>query len=156
MSANQVTYSREDVLAAVFQDEDSEFEEDSSDEDSDLEEESNVLSGSGEEFENSSEGPNNDTPCGQAAGSRRQRVRNRTIFRLNWEVYECLDQFESNWLPKYQRPRGILVHTNDFEPVNYFTLFFPSEAFDLMSEETNRYAMQYLDTTVDFSSRFSL
>ena len=69
---------------------------DSSDEDSDLEEESNVLSGSGEECENSSEGPNNDTPHGQAAGSRRQRVRNRTIFRLNWEAYEYLDPFESN------------------------------------------------------------
>lgn len=74
------------------------------------------------------------------------RVRNpcrpRTVFRLNWEAYEDVDPFESNWLPVYQRPRSILVDTNDFKPVDYFSLLFPDEAFDLMSEETNRYAMQ--------------
>ena len=44
----------------------------------------------------------------------------------------------------------------EFQPVYYFKLFFPDEAFDFIAEETNRYAMQYLDTTIDFpaNSRF--
>ena len=46
-------YSREDVLAAVFQDEDSDFEEESSEEGSDMNEEFTVLSGSGEQTQNS-------------------------------------------------------------------------------------------------------
>ena len=142
---------REDVLTAVFQDEDSDFKEESSEEGSDTDEEFDVLSGSGEEMENSSEGHNN-TPCGRAAGSTRQRVRNCTIFRLKWEAYEYLDPFERNWVPEYQQSSGILVDAHDFEPVDYFTRYFPNEAFDLMSEETYSYAMQYLDTTVNFSS----
>lgn len=158
--ATQVTYNTEDVLAAVFQYKDSEFEEESSDQEgSDLKEVSDIdMSESGEE--SASEDENNYTTRAQTAGSGRQRVRNprraRTVFRLNWEAYEDVDPFESNWLPVYQRPRSILVDTNDFKPVDYFSLFFPDEAFDLMSEETNRYAMQYLDTTADFSenSRF--
>lgn len=154
--ATQVTYSTEDVFAAVFQDEDSEFEEESSDEEgSDLEKVSDIdMSESGEESV-SEDKNNDDTTRAQTAGSGRQRVRNpcrpRTVFRLNWEAYEDVDPFESNWLPVYQRPRSILVDTNDFKPVDYFSLLFPDEAFDLMSEETNRYAMQYLDTTADFS-----
>ena len=44
-------YSREDVLATVFQDEDSDFEEESGEEGSDTDEEFDVLSGSGEETE---------------------------------------------------------------------------------------------------------
>ena len=40
--------------------------------------------------------------------------------------------------------------------MDYFSLFFPDEALTLMAEETNRYAMQYLDSTCDFpqNSRF--
>ena len=61
---DQVRYSREDVIAPVFQDEDCDFEEESGEEGSDMDEEFDVLSGSGEETENSSEDQNDDTPHG--------------------------------------------------------------------------------------------
>ena len=52
------------------------------------------------------------------------------MFRLDWDEYEDVDPLESNWLPEFNRP--------------------PDEAFALMSDETNRYAEQYLDTSADF------
>ena len=69
---------------------------------------------------------------------------------MNWEDYDDLDLFECDWLPNYQCPRRILVDTNDFRPVDYFSLSYPDEVLTLMVEETNRYAMQYLDSTCDF------
>ena len=48
------------------------------------------------------------------------------------------------------------MDTSEFAAVDFFYLFFPNEAFELISTETKRYASQYLDSTVDFapSSRF--
>jgi len=35
--------------------------------------------------------------------------------------------------------------TSDYMPVDYFRLFFPDEAFDLIVTETNRYGEQFFD-----------
>ena len=61
-------------------------------------------------------------------------------------MYEDIDPFASDWLVDYSKRPGILVDTSDFKPVDYFKLFFPSEAFNLIANETNRYAAQYLDS----------
>ena len=76
--------------------------------------------------------------------------------KIKWEIYKDIDPFESTWLQKFTPRPGILVDTSEFAPVDYFYLLFPNEAFKLISTETNRYAIQYLDSTTDFepSSRF--
>ena len=57
-------------------------------------------------------------------------------------------------LPKFTERPGILVDATEFSPVNLFYMFFPDEAFTLISNETNRYAGQYLDTPVDFEPSY--
>lgn len=153
--ATKRNYNAEDVLEAVYQDDGSEFEEELSDEEhSDPEDMSDdAMSESG--GQSAAEGDNDtDTAHVPISSSGRRRARNprlpRTVFMLNWEDYDDFDPFECDWLPNYQRPHGILVDTSDFKPVDYFSLFFPDEALTLMAEETNRYAMQYLDSTCDF------
>ena len=42
----------------------------------------------------------------------------------------------------YQR-RGVLLDTDEYNPVDYFDLFFPNEVYELMATETNRYADQF-------------
>ena len=73
-----------------------------------------------------------------------------------WHRYDDLDDYYPQWLPEYQRHRGVLVDTADFAPVDYFQLFFPDSLFNLMETETNRYALQQLDSTNDLPlySRF--
>ena len=89
-----------------------------------------------------------------------QRRRNRRAAahgpEIQWEIYEDIDPFESTWLPKFTERPGILVDATKFPPVDFFYMFFPDEAFTLISNETNSYASQYLDTPVDLepSSRF--
>jgi len=50
----------------------------------------------------------------------------------------------------------VLIDTTDFQPVNYFKLFFPDSVFTLMSTETNQYAQQFFDSvdTLPPTSRF--
>ena len=154
-------FTTEDVLEAVLQDQESEFEEEFSDEVLSDPEGVPEVSMSDSGGESALEDKNDtDTAHAPISSSGRGRARNswlpHSIFRLNWEVYDDFDPFESDWLPKYQRPHGILVDTHKFKPVDYFSLFFPDEAFTLMVEETNRYAIQYLDSTRDLpqNSRF--
>lgn len=75
----------------------------------------------------------------------------------DWRMYDDLDDYYPQWLPEYKGQRGVLVDTSDFTPLNYFQLFFPDTLFDLMETETNRYALQQLDSTTDLPphSRFT-
>ena len=75
---------------------------------------------------------------------------------LNWDTYDGVDPYESEWLPGFTGRQGVLVDTTDFDPLKYFQLFFPEEAFVLICNETNKYATQFFDNTADFppSSRF--
>ena len=63
---------------------------------------------------------------------------------FNWLDYPDIDPWEPSWLPNFQPSRGVLVNTLNFEPVDYFKLFFPETVFKLMSVETNRYADSFL------------
>lgn len=75
---------------------------------------------------------------------------------FEWEEYPDIDPWEASWLPEFNKRRGILVDTDDFEPIHYFKLFFPDSVFDLMSVETNRYAEQFFDSPTELPtfSRF--
>ena len=63
------------------------------------------------------------------------------------KCFRCrqMGHWQSDWLPDYNRRKGVLVDTSDFMPVEYFKLFFPDEAFELITNETNRYALQLFD-----------
>ena len=76
---------------------------------------------------------------------------------FDWDLYPDEDPFYPEWLPSYQRQRRILVDTTDYNVVDYFYLFFPVEAFQLLQDQTNAYAMQFFDNTHDLpdTSRFS-
>ena len=75
---------------------------------------------------------------------------------VEWEVYEHIDPYQSEWLQDYNERRGILVDTSNFAPVDFFYLFMPDAAFELIYTEINRYALQYLDDPADLppSSRY--
>lgn len=75
---------------------------------------------------------------------------------FEWGTYDWEDPYVSDWLPAFSGTRGVLVDTTDFNPVQYFKLFFPEEAFELISNETNRYAEQFFDKPQELptSSRF--
>lgn len=66
-----------------------------------------------------------------------------------WGLYELEDLFDPNWLPEFRRRRGVLVVTDAFQPVDFFRLYFPVEALQLIADETNRYAAQYFDEPID-------
>ena len=62
---------------------------------------------------------------------------------------------EPDWLPPFNGHQGVLVDTTGFDPCQYFKLFMPDEAFELISAETNRYAHQFLSQNDDQISLFS-
>ena len=68
---------------------------------------------------------------------------NHQAEQIEWEVYEDFDLYESVWLQDYNERQGILVDTINFTSVDFFHLFMPEAAFELISVEKNRYALQY-------------
>jgi len=81
---------------------------------------------------------------GQRGRRQGQRGRRDKDPKYKWEKYPDHDPFINDWLPDFNRRRGILVDTTDFSEGDYFKLFFPNEAFQLIAMETNRYASQFL------------
>ena len=69
-----------------------------------------------------------------------------------WHYYDKEDPYEPDWLPVYDRRQSVLVDTSDFSPVDFFKLYFPDEAIELISNEANRYAEQFFDAPHDFDS----
>ncbi|XP_039621622.1 activating transcription factor 7-interacting protein 1 isoform X1 [Polypterus senegalus] len=74
-----------------------------------------------------------------------------------WEDYPEFDSWKPSWLPDFKKTHGVLVDTTNYEPVDYFKLFFPESVFELMSMETNRYAERFFNSPCKLSphSRFS-
>ena len=74
----------------------------------------------------------------------------------DWQDYPDIDPWEASWIPDFTKRRGVLVDTTDFDPHDYFKLFFPDSIFELMSNETNRYAERFFDSPAEFEahSRF--
>lgn len=51
-----------------------------------------------------------------------------------------------DWLPEYAQRPGLLVNTDGFKAGDFFQLFFTNPVFELMANETNRYADQFFDS----------
>ena len=63
--------------------------------------------------------------------------------RWDWELFAHDPNFRADsWLPQYKRKIGVLVDTSNFEPVNYFKLFFPDSIFSLTATQSNQYLDQ--------------
>lgn len=159
MASNR-RFTVEEALDTIFGDSDSEMEEEASGSESESasDTEINMESASEGEMENSIDDFDTDMSADEenlqrARGARHGIAREREI---EWEFYEDIDPFESTWLQNFEKRPGILVDASNYVPVDFFYLFFPNEAFELISRETNRYAQQYLDTPADFEpcSRF--
>ena len=141
-------YTAEEVAQAIFQDSGSEFGgyacdfEDSQADNSDFQASSLSESADSE--------PEPEHAAARPIPVRHLRNRrDRQAAQIEWEHYEDVDPYESVWLQDYNERQGILVDTTNFTPVDFFYLFMPEAAFELISVETNRYAMQYLDDTAD-------
>lgn len=153
-------FSREDVLTAIFQDSDSEFELEDIENGEDSESEDEEYSAS-DLAENSDPNTSEDDDGSNILDDQQQEQRNTTKkakgINFDWQNYSYLDAYESNWLQDYNSRQGILVDTTDVKPVEYFSLFYPDAVFELISEETNRYAFDFFDNPVDLptSSRYT-
>ena len=97
-----------------------------------------------------SEGNGKEMEIGEAPHASRQQR------QLVWEDVTLYDDLDETWIPPIQQRRGVLVPTENFHPVDYFKLFFPGDLFDLIAEQTNIFAEQFLDNASDLSrhSRF--
>ena len=155
-------YTAEEVAAAIFQDSDSEFGGDASDSDFEVSQADNSSSSDNNSDFQASLPSDHDSadsepePEHAAAPIPVRHPRNHQAEQIEWEVYEDFDPYESVWLQDYNEKQGILVDTTNFTPVDLFHLFMPEAAFELLSVETNRYALQYFDDPADLppSSRF--
>ncbi len=152
-------YRTEEVAAAVFQDSGSEFGGDASDSDFEVSlADYSSSSDNNSDFEASllSDHDSADSepePEHAAAPIPVRHPRDRQAEQIEWEVYEDFDPYESVWLQDYNERQGILVDTTNFTPVDFFHLFMPEAAFELISVETSRYAFQYFDDQGDFIKR---
>ncbi|XP_076465783.1 uncharacterized protein LOC143297359 [Babylonia areolata] len=55
------------------------------------------------------------------------------------------------WLPNFTKKTGVLVNTDNFHPVDFFMLFFPESAFQLMADHSNLYAEELLSGITELS-----
>ena len=152
-------YTAAEVMEAIFLNSDSERDENNSDSNSESgSSDEDVASETGHEAECAESSREIESEMELSADEENllRRRRNRQAAangpEIQWEIYKDIDPFESTWLPKFTKRPGILVDATEFSPVNFFYTFFPHEAFTLISNKTNRYASQYLDTPVDFES----
>ena len=141
------TYTAEEVAEAIFQDSGSEFGGDASDSDfEDSQDFSEDSQADNSDFQTSSSSESADSePEPEHAAARPIPVRHlrnrrdRQAAQIEWELYEDIDPYESVWLQDYNERQGILVDTTNFTPVDFFYLFMPEAAFELISVDTNRY-----------------
>ena len=147
MTAGRI-YTAEEVAQAIFQDSGSEFGGDACDFEDSQADNSDFQASSSSESANSEPEPEHAAARPIPVRHLRNR-RDRQAAQIEWEHYEDVDPYESVWLRDYNERQGILVDTTNFTPVDFFYLFMPEAEFELISVETNRYAMQYLDDTAD-------
>lgn len=149
MAAGRI-YTAEEVVQAIFQDSGSEFGGDASDSDFEDSQADNSDFQASSSSESADSEPEPEHAAARPIPVRHLRNRcDRQAAQIEWEHYEDVNPYESVWLQDYNERQGILVDTTNFTPVDFFYLFMPEAAFELISVETNRYAMQYLDDTAD-------
>ncbi|XP_067934983.1 piggyBac transposable element-derived protein 4-like [Watersipora subatra] len=66
----------------------------------------------------------------------------------NWQPHD--GQYIPLWCPQYSKRQGILFSLIDKHPVQYFYQLFHEEAFEMIADHTNNYALQFLDGPIDF------
>ncbi|KXJ24897.1 PiggyBac transposable element-derived protein 4 [Exaiptasia diaphana] len=134
------SFTGQDVLNVIFQDEESDFEQESSEESgSDYEAESSEGNRSEDESStgNGYENSNDHEMSSNVPEEEENASTNNQGIDLNWQNYDDFDPFESRCLPDYNRCQGILVDTANFKPLDFFSLFYPDEVFELICNETN-------------------
>lgn len=156
--SNRKRLNVDDVITAIYNDSDSERDGSSSESSESTGDEETVSENEAEPAphpQNQQHGPvirnraANQPIYQNARGMRRNNAQNMLNNDFDWDVYDFHDPYSPDWLPSYQRRRSILVDTSDFSPLNFFKLYFPDTVFELMAEETNRYATQYFDAPLD-------
>ena len=146
-------------MEAIFLNSDSERDENNSDSNSEsCSSDEDVTSETGHEAECAESSHEIESEMELSADEENLPQRNRRAAahgpETQWEIYEDINPFESTWLPKFTESPGILAEATEFSPVDFSYIIFPDEAFTVISNETNRYAGQCLDTPVEPSSRF--
>ena len=121
MAARRV-YMAEDVAEAIFQDSGSEFGGDASNSDfEDVQVNSSDSEASLPSDDNSDSEPEHAVAPIPAVRRRRNHSRDRPAEQVvEWEVYEDIDPYQSEWLQDYNERQGILVDTSNFAPVDFF------------------------------------
>ena len=85
-------------------------------------------------------------PASYSVHDQQNDAGNRSIEADGWINYDFYDDYSPDWLPEFipynqRRQHGVLV---DEKPIDFFHKFFPLSVFELIAEETNRYADLYL------------
>ncbi|XP_076453590.1 uncharacterized protein LOC143288830 [Babylonia areolata] len=57
----------------------------------------------------------------------------------------------AEWLPNFTKKTGVLVSTDNFHPVDFFMLFFPESAFQLMADQSYLYAEELQSDVTELS-----
>lgn len=92
-------------------------------------------------------------------------IRSNKKRKLTWNLVESSvgvtgGRYIPIWCPSYSRRPGLNFPANmgnhSKKPVEYFNLLFPEYAFELIVEETNRYAAQYLQKYSDLHGELPL
>ncbi|XP_005096839.1 piggyBac transposable element-derived protein 4-like [Aplysia californica] len=73
---------------------------------------------------------------------------------LSWEFYDKDDPYEVEWIPDFNQQPGPLIDTTGFTEEELFSIFFPLAAFELMVEQTNKYASTHLHKNKFYEKRW--
>ena len=65
-----------------------------------------------------------------------------------WSTISPVEQSKERgtWCPEFSEETGLKLNTDEFEPLDYFGLYFDDVILSSIVEETNRYAMQKTDS----------
>ena len=133
----------EDVLEQVLNDTDSDMSASSSDSESEASEDADEAGDVPHPARNNV--PGFRPQVQQAPQNVRDGAAQNAGNNFVWHYYDIEDPYEPDWLPVYDRRQTVLVDTSDFSPVDFFKLYFPDEAIQLISNQTNHYAEQFFD-----------
>lgn len=140
MSRRRTLIHREVISDILANDSDSDLDEiDDSDADSDFETEREV---EGDDSSSTDSDDDMDVELGAGDGA-----------EVEWRRIpdDHNDNYIPVWCPTYSRGQGPQFPDNLAldEPIDYFYLLFPDEAFELICERTNSYASEFFDTPID-------
>ncbi|XP_005099146.1 piggyBac transposable element-derived protein 4-like [Aplysia californica] len=68
-----------------------------------------------------------------------------TANTFNFDLFDAGDRYVNDWLPDFSQQPGLLVDTENFRCVDFFSLFFSPAVIDLLVTQTNSYAAHCLD-----------